>query len=98
VYIVVDDFGRNGRAYRENDAETADFETTITGLMASEYVNPIQVVAFNSVERWSEDVSEDVAHEIRRRLDRQASDAPSTIQDFVERHEWHNRQLSLRLV
>jgi hypothetical protein len=30
VYLVEDDFGRNGRAYRETDVETADLETTIT--------------------------------------------------------------------
>jgi hypothetical protein len=97
VYIVVDDFGRNGRAYRETDVEAADLETTITNLMAGEYNNPIRVVAFNTAEHWSEDVSEDVAREIRRRFDLQASDVPSTIQDFVESYEGHTRQLSLRL-
>jgi hypothetical protein len=35
VYIVVDDFGRNGRAYRETDVETADLETVILGLSRS---------------------------------------------------------------
>jgi hypothetical protein len=29
VYLVVDDFGRNGRSYRETDADTADLETLI---------------------------------------------------------------------
>src|ERR1700761_9738995 len=80
VYIVVDDFGRNGRAYRETDVEAADFETTITDLMAGEYANPIRVVAFNTAEHWSEDVSEDVAREIRRRFDLLAADVPSAIQ------------------
>lgn len=97
IYIVLEDFGHNGRAYRETDAEAADIETTITDLLAGEYSNPIRVVSFNTAERWSEDVSEHVAHEIRRRCDLQASDVPSTIQDFVERHEGHTRQLSLRL-
>jgi hypothetical protein len=98
VYIVVDDFGRNGRAYRETDVEAADLEATITDLMAGEYANPIRVIAFNTAERWSQDVSHDVAREIRRRCDLQAADVPSAIQDFVERHEGHTRQLSLRLV
>ena len=97
VYIVIDDFGRSGRAYREADVETADLETTITSLLAGEYSNPIRVVSFNTAERWSQDVSEDVAHEIRRRCDLQASDVPSTIQDFVERYEGNTRQLTLRL-
>jgi hypothetical protein len=33
VYLVVDDFGRNGRAYRETDVEAADLETVILGLL-----------------------------------------------------------------
>jgi hypothetical protein len=50
VYIVVDDFGRNGRAYRETDLETADLETVILGLLEGEYNNPVRVVAFNTAE------------------------------------------------
>jgi len=60
---------------------------------------PICVVAFNTEERWSEDVSQDVAQELRRRCDLQLREVPSSIQDFVEQHEDHNcGQLTLRLV
>jgi hypothetical protein len=94
VYIVVDDFGPYGRSYRETDVEKADLETTITDLMAGEYRNPVRVVAFNTTEHWSEDVSEDVACEIRRRSDLHAEDVPSAVQEFVESFERHIRQLS----
>jgi hypothetical protein len=68
-------------------------------LMSGQYSNPIRVIAFNTAERWSEDVSEDVAHELRSRCDLQMCDLPSSISDFVERHEDHVfRQLTLRLV
>jgi hypothetical protein len=97
VYIVVDNFGRSGRAYRETDVATADLETTITDLMSGEYSNPVRVVAFNTAERWSEDVSKDVAREIRRRCDLRGYDAPLGTQAFVELHEGYTRQLSLRL-
>ncbi|WP_249734107.1 hypothetical protein [Bradyrhizobium sp. sGM-13] len=67
--------------------------------MSGQYSNPIRVVAFNTAERWSEDVSEDVARELRRRCDLQMCELPSTISDFVERHEDRDRrQLTLRLV
>jgi hypothetical protein len=79
VYLVVDDFGRNGSAYREADAETADLETVITDLLGGQYNNPIRVVAFNTTEGWSQDVSEDIAQELRRRCDLQLSDPPSGI-------------------
>jgi hypothetical protein len=68
-------------------------------MLAGEFSSPVRVVAFNTAERWSEDVSEDVAREIRRRCDLRATDVPPSIQDFVEQHEDYNRQqLTLRLV
>ena len=99
VYLVAEDFGKLGRAWREADYEATALETVIEDLLSGQYNNPIRVVAFNTAERWSEDVSEDVAHELRRRCDLQMRDVPSSIQDFVERQEgaaW--RQLTLRLV
>jgi hypothetical protein len=97
VYLVVDDFGRNGRAYREADVESADLETVIVDLLNGEYKNPIRVVSFNTAEKWSGDVSEDVAHELRRRCDLQQRDVPFFLQDFVDRHEgrYHDIQLPL---
>jgi uncharacterized membrane protein len=97
VYIIENDFGRAGRAFVETDGECADLETTIVSLLEGQFSNPIRVIAFNTAERWSEDVSEDIAHELRRRCDLQLNDVPSPIQDFVERYEGH-RQLALRLV
>ena len=97
VYLVAD--AKLGRAWREADYEATDLETVIEDLLSGQYNNPIRVVAFNTEERWSEDVSEDVAHELRRRCDLQMRELPATISDFVEQHEGHlRRQLTLRLV
>ena len=97
VYLVAEDFGKLGRAWREADYEETDLETVIQDLLTGQYNNPIRVV--DTEERWSEDVSEDVAHELRRRCDLQLRDLPFSIQDFVERHEGHAwQQLSLRFV
>ena len=98
VYLVADDFGGLGRAWREADYETTDLETAIQDLLAGQYSNPIRVVAFNTAERWSEDVSEDVARELRRRGDLQMRDLPSTISHFVERNEGPDRRQLTRLV
>ena len=48
-------------------------------LLTGQYKSPIRVVAYNNAERWSEDVSEDVAYELRRRCDLQLRDIPSNI-------------------
>lgn len=99
VYLVKDDLGRHGVVWREADAETTDLETVIVDLMAGEYKDPVRVIAFNTAERWSQDVSEDVAREIHRRFDLQLSDVPSHLQEFVDRHAAQDlRQFSLRLV
>jgi hypothetical protein len=97
VYLVVDDFGRTGRVYREADVETADLETVIVDLLDGQYQNPIRVVAFNTTEGWSQDVSEDIATDLCRRCDLQLRDVPSIIQEFVEGHGGHGRHLTLRL-
>jgi hypothetical protein len=97
VYLVVDDLGRNGRIYREADVETTDLETVILDLLEGQYKNPIRVVAFNTAEKWSQDVSADVAHELRRRCDLQLRDVPFFLQDFVDRYQgrYHDVQLPL---
>lgn len=97
VYIVVDDFGRNGRAYRETDVERTDLEAVIMDMLEGQYQNPVRVVAFNTAEKWSEDVSGDVAHELRRRCDLQLRDVPFYLEDFVERYEGRHHDIQLPL-
>ena len=65
VYLIKDDLGRLGAVWREADAETTDLETVLSDLMSGQYSDPVRVIAFNTVERWSEYVSEDIAREIR---------------------------------
>jgi hypothetical protein len=102
VYLVIDDLGPSGRVWREADAETTDLETVLGDLLEGQYKNPHRVVGFNTAEKWSEDVSADVAHELRRRCDLQQRDVPFFLQDFVDRHEGryrdHQLPLPIRLV
>jgi hypothetical protein len=67
VYLVVDNFGRLGTAYRETDVEWTDLETVITDLISGQFNDPVRVVAFNTVEHWAQDVSKDLALEIQSR-------------------------------
>jgi hypothetical protein len=97
VYLVVDDFGRNGRVYREADVETTDLETVILDLLEGQYQSPVRVVAFNTAEKWSQDVSADVAHELRQRCVLQMRDVPFFLQDFVDQYEGRYRDVQLPL-
>jgi hypothetical protein len=97
VYLVLDDLDRGGRVWCEAGAETADLETVIVDLLDGRYKNPARVVCFNTAEAWSQDVSGDVAQELRRRCDLQLRDVPFFLQDFVDRYEgrWGDYQLPL---
>jgi hypothetical protein len=84
VYIVLNDFGQLGRAYVETDEATADEQTVVSNVSDGEYSNPVRVVAFNTAEGWSRDVTEDIA---RALLDREAreADLSESARRFVER-------------
>jgi hypothetical protein len=47
VHIVLDDFGKSGRSYRETAEDAADFDTVVDDLIAGQFNNPVRVIAFN---------------------------------------------------
>ena len=56
VYLVVDDFGKLGRCWREADIATTDLETVVADLLDGQYNGPVRVVGFHTAEGWSRDV------------------------------------------
>jgi hypothetical protein len=86
VYLVLDDFGKLGRAYREAAEEKSDLDTIIECLLVGEYKKPVRVVAFNTVEGWSRDVSEEVAWEVLSRASSRGSSLPLPTHNFVSFH------------
>jgi hypothetical protein len=97
VHLVADDIGPIGRVWREADLERTDLEAVIVDLLEGQYKNPIRVIAFNTAESWSQDISPDVVQELRRRCDLQQRDIPFGLQDFVERYEGRYRDVQLPL-
>ena len=97
IYLVMDGFGPLGSVYRETEIERADLETVITDLLSGQFKDPIRVIAFNTLEHWSEDMSAEIARELQTRCDIEGGGVPDHLQDFVERHTSHERQLTLWL-
>ena len=99
ICLVLDDFGPIGGAWSEINVEDTDFETVITNLLDGRFSNPISVVAFNTAEGWSRDISDVVAMELRVRCSSQGRELPEFLQQFVERYEgaYSGVQLALRL-
>jgi hypothetical protein len=83
VYLVLDDFGRLGSAWRETDVEKTDLETVITDLLHGQFSNPLRVIGFNVAEGWVRDVSEDVALELRVRCANEGRELPEFLERFV---------------
>ena len=44
VYVVLDDFGKLGRAYRETDENECDLESIIDGFRTGQFSKPVRVV------------------------------------------------------
>jgi hypothetical protein len=84
VHIVLDDFGKAGRVYRETAEAAATLESVIEDLSTGQFNNPVRVVAFNTSQEWSRDVSEDVAREVLRRVAGRVRPLAASSRKFVE--------------
>lgn len=85
VYLVVDSL-EDRSSVREIEVERNDIETVIADLIAGQFNDPVRVVAFNTLEHWSKDVSKDIAREIQSRCDIEGVPVPEHIRDFVASH------------
>ena len=88
VYLVLDDFGsRLGRSWRETDEADTDRATLIRHLLEGQYSSPVRVIAFNTAEGWSRDVTEEIAAELAKAW----LAMPPSIADFIADHTQSSR-------
>src|SRR3954466_16035704 len=86
VYVVLDDFGQLGRAYRETDERAADLDSVVADFVTGQFVKPVRVVAFNTAKGWSCDVSENVAWEVLKRSVAEGAKLSSGTREFAIFH------------
>jgi hypothetical protein len=84
VYVVLNDFGKLGTAYVETDEAQADESAIVSNIIQGQYSSPIRVVAFDTHEGWSRDVTEDIARTILA-LNRRGIALSGIAREFVER-------------
>jgi hypothetical protein len=89
VYQVLETPGIDGAA---RTTEMTDLETIIADLLSGRFHDPIRILAFNTLEHWTEDVSEDVAREIQCRCDIEGRHVPDYLQDFAANNVKRPRQ------
>jgi len=78
VYLVFDSSGASRSDCPEKRIERDDLETIISDLLTSQFSAPVRVMAFNTLEHWIEDVSNQVAEEIQTRCDIDGYQYPDT--------------------
>ncbi|WP_248889773.1 hypothetical protein [Bradyrhizobium japonicum] len=81
-YFVLEDY-RSGAAFRETD-EGIEYSTLIDDLISGQYDQVLRVVAVNPAEGWSRDASEDIAHELERRVGGEGHEISDALKDFIE--------------
>jgi hypothetical protein len=84
VYLVLDDFGRLGRAWRETDEAGTGRATLVRNLLDEQYEDPVRIVAFNTAQGWSRDVTVEIADELRRRFV-EYDEVPESVLKFLEK-------------
>jgi len=95
AYLVVDILGARGSVLLrdETEIERPDLETIISDLMDGQFSNPVRVIAFNTLEHWSKDVSGYVAEEIQILCDIEGRAVPDHIRDFLKSNTARANQL-----
>jgi hypothetical protein len=85
VYLVLDTFGEIGLAWRETDDADTERAALVRDLLDGQYEDPVRIVAFNTAEGWSRDVTEDIADELLEYC-ADLDEIPVYLRDFLERH------------
>jgi hypothetical protein len=87
IYLVLDHLGgRLGRVWRETDEEVTGRKALVTDLLDGQYKDSARIVAFNTAEGWSRDVSAEIADEVVERSGQDGFDVPPLLQNFVAEH------------
>jgi hypothetical protein len=63
VYLVLDDFGALGSAFRRRTRLKPTLTTVVADLLSGQYRHPLRV-AFNTAEGWARDVSAAIARQV----------------------------------
>jgi hypothetical protein len=84
VYLVLDDFGRMGCAWRETNAQDTEIEAVLDDLLEGQYSNPVRVICFNLPEGWVRDVSEEIARKLHQRCTDEGRELPDSLLELVK--------------
>lgn len=87
THLVLCDYGALGTAYVETDPEAAGRDAIVRDLIAGEYEKPLRVIAFDTEQGWSRDVSKEITAAVLQAVrDEGKHDLPPGTHAFVAAH------------
>lgn len=96
IYLVLEDFGvRAGCAWRETDEQDTDRETILRDMVSGQYAYPLRIVAFNAIEGWCRDATEEIADALAERASRERLDLSPALDSFIQANA--SRPVALQL-
>jgi hypothetical protein len=84
VYLVLDDLGKIGRAYREVDEERATREDVIRDLISGQFNDPVRIICFNADQGYCRDVTAEIAEEIKEWAESKGEQISPGLRDFID--------------
>ena len=84
VYFVLDELPTFGPVWRELDEGAANKHTVLNLIANGEFADPVRVIAFNTAEGWSRDVTGEIAEALLGR-DASEGDLSQSARVFVGR-------------
>jgi hypothetical protein len=84
TYLVLDGIAHS-RVYSETEEIDADRTAVMLDIADGQYNQPLRVVAFNTGEGWSRDVTEDIAREMLDAAVRSGQPLTRSARSFIER-------------
>ncbi|MFZ0100650.1 MAG: hypothetical protein WAL49_00015, partial [Pseudolabrys sp.] len=82
--FVNDEGIASGPIGSETGEDETDESTTIENILSGQYSHPLRVVAFNTTEGWSRDVTEDIARAVLDRAQKEDRPIGKGAQEFLE--------------
>jgi hypothetical protein len=89
TYLVLDEVG-GSRVYCETEESDAEWAAVMRHISEGQYKRPLRVIAFNTAEGWSRDVTEDIARDMLDAAMLAGQPLTRSGREFIERASDHN--------
>jgi hypothetical protein len=84
TYLLMDEIGENGNVWREMSEGEANESTIVQWIIDGQFSRPIRIVAFNTDDGWSYDMTRNIATKLLD-LNQDGVALSAAARDFVER-------------